>query len=108
MSGANVFCSGCCGVFPEQGVHVIPYFNESVADFVTTYRCEACWLSALDDTQRRLESAGLEELARMARFFERHNITILDFRRGDAPEALRPVLLQMIELTRRGVLKLNI
>jgi hypothetical protein len=35
----QVVCSGCLQVFPEALVHVIPHFNDSVAAYVTTYRC---------------------------------------------------------------------
>ena len=39
----QVVCSGCLQVFPESLVHVIPHFNDSVAAYVTTYRCGECW-----------------------------------------------------------------
>jgi hypothetical protein len=107
-SERSVFCSGCYNVFPESKIHVIPHFNETVMNYVTTYRCNECWLSALDDTTKRLARASANELAQVAEFFGRHNVSVDESAGGNQPEVLRAVLLRMIELIRTEVLKLTI
>jgi hypothetical protein len=66
----QIFCSGCLQVFSESLVHVIPYFNSSVTGYVTTYRCEQCWLPSLEETRARLASTQDEaEIVSAAVFF---------------------------------------
>jgi hypothetical protein len=52
----QILCSGCLRVFPESVVHVIPYFNSDAQGYVTTYRCGQCWLPALEQPGRGLQS----------------------------------------------------
>src|SRR5260370_14155177 len=108
-SDRDVFCSGCYEIFPEPDIHVVPSFNDSAGDFVTSYRCGKCWLSALDDTVARVRSAeSLTQLALLAAFFERHSIVLHEFRRGDPMDVVQPLLLQMLELIRTQRVKLRI
>src|SRR5262249_30627544 len=105
----SILCSGCYEILPEPQIHVIPFFNGSVGDFVTTYRCGKCWLGALADTAARLRSAEtLLQLAPLAAFFERHSVFVHAFRRGDPAEVVKRSLLQMLELMRTERLKLQI
>jgi hypothetical protein len=105
----QVFCSGCYRVVRESEIHVIPFFNEDLFDYVTTYRCNDCWLAGLDDTEKRLQTTEeLAEILRAAFFFERHTIFIAEFRRGDSLESVRPILLQLIGLLRSGGIRLAI
>ena len=108
-AGRSVFCSGCYEVVPESGVKVIPWFNEEVDKFVTTYRCEACWIEALDDTSTRLAATEDEgHIASVAKFFETHGVVLLEYRRGDSMEVVRPLLLDLLRRLRSGSLKLSI
>src|SRR5580704_1832496 len=52
----QILCSVCLQVFSESLIHVIPYFNSSANAYVTTYRCEQCWIPALEATRTRLAS----------------------------------------------------
>src|SRR5260370_17041371 len=100
-SDRDVFCSGCYEIFPEPDIHVVPSFNDSAGDFVTSYRCGKCWLSALDDTVARVRSAeSLTQLALLAAFFERHSIVLHEFRRGEPMDVVHPLLFQLSPLTR--------
>jgi hypothetical protein len=105
----QILCSGCLKVFPESLVHVIPYFNSSVNAYVTTYRCEQCWLPALEETRTRLASTQDEaEIALAASFFQRHGVHIHEFMRGDPAPAVQKILLRMVDLLRSEGIRLSI
>jgi hypothetical protein len=94
----QVFCSGCLQVFPESLVHVIPYFNDSVTAYVTTYRCGECWIPSLEETRSRLASTQDEaEIMSAGDFFHRHGVYVLEFMRGDPAPDVQKVLLRLIE-----------
>jgi hypothetical protein len=95
----QIFCSGCLQVFPESLVHVIPYFNSSVNAYVTTYRCEQCWIPSLEETRRRLASTqNAAELLSVGAFFQRHGVYIGEFLWGDPASDIQKILLRMIDL----------
>jgi hypothetical protein len=52
----QVVCSACVQMLPESLIHVIPGFNTNAGGYVTTYRCESCWLPSLLETEMRLAS----------------------------------------------------
>jgi hypothetical protein len=105
----QIVCSGCLQVFPESLVHVIPYFNSNVGGYVTTYRCERCWLPSLEETRTRLASTEDEtEIASAASFFERHGVILHEFKRGDPAPVVRKMLGRMFDLLRSGVIRLSI
>jgi hypothetical protein len=102
----QVLCSGCLRVVPESEVHVIPYFNGDAQGYVTTYRCEACWLPALEETRAQLastEDAAL--IASAAAFFQRNGVFLHEALRGDPPAVVRPLLLRMIDLLQSGTIR---
>jgi hypothetical protein len=97
----QVFCSGCLQVFSESLVHVIPYFNDSVTAYVTTYRCGECWIPSLEETRSRLASTKDEaEIMSAGDFFHRHGVYVLEFMRGDPAPDVQKVLVRLIELLR--------
>jgi len=105
----QVFCSGCLQVFPESLVHVIPHFNDSVAAYVTTYRCGKCWIPALEETRSRLAGTHDEaEIMSAGDFFHRHGVYVLEFMRGDPASDVQKVLLRLIELLRSEDLTIRI
>jgi hypothetical protein len=87
---------------------VIPWHNDSVGDFVTTFRCGDCVATSLADTRARLAAGDPRTVAQLADFFQRHAITVLEYRRGDPPEAVRPLLNQAIDMLERGAIVLQI
>jgi hypothetical protein len=102
----QIICSACLQVLPESLIHVIPYYNNEVGRYVTTYRCEGCWLQSLDETRARLESTEDEtEIASAAAFFERHGVFLHEFRRGDPTSIVRKLLVQMIDLLRSTAIR---
>src|SRR5437870_196932 len=105
----QVVCSGCLQVLPESLIHVIPCYNNDVGGYVTTYRCEGCWLQSLDETRARLEGTEDEaEVASAAAFFERHGVFLHEFRRGDPALIVRKLLVQMIDRLRSKSIRLLI
>ena len=105
----QILCSGCLQVFPESLVHVIPYFNSSANAYVTTYRCEQCWIPALEETRARLARTQDEaEIASAATFFQRHGVHIHEFMRGDPAPVVQKILLRMVDLLRSEGIRLSI
>ena len=105
----QVVCSACFQVMAEHLIHVIPAYNRDLGRFVTTFRCEACWLPSLEETRARLEATEDEsEIASAAAVFEGHNVFVHEFRRGDPVPVVRNILVQMIDLLRSGIIHLSI
>jgi hypothetical protein len=105
----QVMCSRCLEVVPESRIRVIPHYNDTPAMYVTTYRCEPCFLPSLDETRARLVgSDDTEEIASLAAFFERYGLVIHEARRGDPVAVVRKVLGRTLDLLRENVIRLSI
>jgi hypothetical protein len=105
----QILCSGCLHLFPESLVHVIPYFNSGVNAYVTTYRCEQCWIPALEETRTRLASTKDEaEIASAATFFQKQGVHIHEFMRGDPAPVVQKILLRMVDLLQSEGMRLSI
>ena len=105
----QIFCSGCLQVFSESLIHVIPHFNNSVAAYVTTYRCEECWIPSLEETRSRLASTQDEaEIVSAGDFFQRHGVYVHEFMRGDPASDVQKILLRLIDLLRSEGLRIRI
>jgi hypothetical protein len=105
----QVVCSACFQVVTEPLVHVIPAYNADVGRFVTTFRCEQCWLPSLEETRARLEATADEaEIASVAVFFENHGVLVHEFHRGDPAPVVRKILVQMMDMLRSGTIRLSI
>jgi hypothetical protein len=77
---AQYMCSKCLRVVSQEHVHVIPWFNDTLGDYVTTFRCDDDWQASLSETRVRflahLDDA--DERSRFVAFFARHGIDGLD------------------------------
>jgi hypothetical protein len=105
----EVVCSGCLQVFPESLIHVIPYFNSSVNAYVTTYRCQQCWMPSLEETRTRLASTqDAAEIASVGTFFQRHGVYVHEFMRGDPPAVVQKILLRTIDMLRSEGIRIRI
>ena len=104
----QALCSACYQSVPVARTHLIPHFNEVLASYVTTYRCDGCWLKSVDETRDKLRTDGPTDLASCALFFERYGVPIAESRRGDPPEALRKRLLELVAELRAGTRRLKI
>ena len=106
---AQVVCSACFQVVAEHLIHVIPAYNADVGAFVTTYRCEQCWLPSLEETQARLQTTEDEaEIASVAAFLESHGVFVHEFRRGDPLWLVRKILVRMMDMLRSGAIRPSI
>jgi hypothetical protein len=107
MEERQFLCSGCLAVTPESAIHVVPCFNQTLGDYVTTYRCGACWQVALKETETRVaQTQDPAEFALLGAFFERHGVTLHEFKRGDPLAVVRPLMVRMIDLMRLGAIRL--
>jgi hypothetical protein len=105
----QIYCSGCLQAFSESLVHVIPYFNIGVNAYVTTCRCEQCWIPALEETRTRLAGTQSEaEIASAGAFFQQHGVYIHEFMRGDPASVVQRILLRMVDLLRSGGVRISI
>jgi hypothetical protein len=79
-AGAEYMCSACFNVVSQARVHVIPWFNNEMGDYVTTFRCDDDWLASLDETRAHFLSSveHAEDRAKFVAFFERHRRSGLD------------------------------
>lgn len=105
----QIVCSACFQVMAEHLIHVLPAYNRDIGRFVTTFRCEACWLPSLEETRARLQATQDEsEIASAAAVFESHNVFVHEFRRGDPLPVVRNILVQMIDMLKAGTIRLSI
>jgi len=79
-TGSEYMCSSCYKAFSQAHIHVIPWFNDSLSDYVTTFRCDDDWLSSLDETRAHFLASveHPEDRARFVAFFARHQLSGLD------------------------------
>lgn len=104
----QAMCSGCGAVVAESDIHVIPHFNETANQYVTTFRCENCWHAALTATRKRLGDAAADEIALLVSFFERYGYIVHEARRGDPIAVIRTILARMIGMLESGAIRLAI
>jgi hypothetical protein len=105
----QVVCSRCFQITPESLIHVIPHFNDDAKAYVTTYRCETCWLPALNETRTRLvKTEDWAEILSLIDCLERHGIFLFEFRRGDPLPAVRALLEPTIELMGLGTIRMSV
>ncbi len=104
----SALCSDCFRALPASQIRVIPWYNESPNDYVTTFRCSECLPKALAETRAHLEAGGDREVTRLSEFFGRHAVTILEYRRGDPAAVVRPILLHMLGMLEAGTMTLQI
>jgi hypothetical protein len=101
-------CSRCFTIVPESHVHVVPGFNDTLGAYVTSYRCDDCWLPTLDETASRLAvSDDAEEIASLCVFLERYGVFVFEFRRGDPLPVVKQILLRTIAMMKTGDIHLS-
>ena len=105
----QALCSLCYEPVPVPQVYILPHFNDILNNYVTTYRCAKCAPVSLNETRDRLLATTERwELDSCAEFFERYNLFVLEHKRGDKNNALRAVLLELVERIRTRDLQLDI
>lgn len=104
----SALCSDCFRALPASQIRVLPWYNDGVDDYVTTFRCGECFQKAIAETRAHLEAGGDREVARLSEFFGRHAVTILEYRRGDPAATVRPILLHVLGMLAQGAMTLPI
>jgi hypothetical protein len=87
----TLVCSGCFTACSGTAAHVIPWWNETLGDFVTTYRCDRCWLGSLGETKDKVQSWDAGTRDKFCEFLERHRLSEIarQVREASLPEASR-------------------
>ena len=89
-------------------MHIVRGFNETLGAYVTSYRCDECWLPTLDETASRLATSEDEEkIASLCAFLERYGVFVFEFRRGDPLPAIKQILSRTIEMMKSGSIRLS-
>ena len=65
-------CSRCGTVHPFSSIHVVPAWNENVLDFLTSYRCDQCWVETLSETKLKTVVLTDEVRQKFCDFLDRH------------------------------------
>jgi hypothetical protein len=73
-------CSRCYKTVPQAEVHVIPWYDDSERDYVTTFLCDADFHVSLEETRHHVSANANDaaDRARFAAFFERHQLPGVD------------------------------
>ena len=98
-----LMCSGCHTPTPNTEAHVIPYWNKTAESILTTYRCNNCWIAALEETREAVKSDNPEVIATFCDFLSRQGFTTdaEKLRAGPVAET-RATLLAILDATEDG------
>ena len=67
----TLVCSACYSTCSGPGAHVIPWWNPDEQNIFTTYRCDKCWLTSIDETQQAVNSKDPKLVASFCDFLAR-------------------------------------
>jgi hypothetical protein len=103
----QLLCSGCGAPGPESRMHVIPWFNGTLARYVATFRCGSCVHPALAETIARLrDTDGPADIDGLGELLRQHGIHVHEWLRGDPPEVVRPLMIRIVQMIDAGSMKL--
>jgi hypothetical protein len=108
--GAPVFfmCSGCYTPTPATEGRVIPHWNKTVRRILTAYRCNNCWLAAIDETRAALNSGDADVIPSFCDFLELQRFTKdAETLRASPPEEARATLLAILDAIQDGRAKFD-
>lgn len=66
-----LLCSACMSRVAEEDVRVIPWWNTTLEDFLTTYRCERCWIECLGQTRIKIKTRDADVRENFCEFLQR-------------------------------------
>jgi hypothetical protein len=97
-----LLCSGCMDTCTGDNAHVIPWWNELAEDYFTTFRCEKCWLTGLEETEQHVAEFGEQSREEMSDFLARHSLddiaeTVRNAPWADAKSKIEAFLKQLRE-----------
>lgn len=98
-----LMCSGCHTPTPNTEAHVIPYWNAIAESIFTTYRCNNCWIAAIDETRAAVRSDNPNVISTFCDFLSRQGFTTDAENLRNAPvEQTRGTLLAILDATEDG------
>jgi hypothetical protein len=101
-------CSGCYTPTPVTEGRVIPYWNKTVRRILTAYRCNNCWLAAIDETRAALNSGEADVIPSFCDFLEVQRFTKdAEALRVAPPDEARAVFLAMLDAVQDGRAKFD-
>jgi hypothetical protein len=102
----QLICSQCWSRRPESRTHVVPYFNNSVGRYVTSFRCDSCVDGALTETMTRVRDVdGANELDSLGCLLRSHGVLVDEWVRGGALDRLRPAMVKVLAALRRPAMQ---
>jgi hypothetical protein len=102
-------CSACFSAVPVEQTHVQPGYNDTLRAYVTTYRCENCWVAGLAATRARVAACtDPEELSTAVVFFSRYGVAVPGLMPGDPVDVVREKLLALLDQLASGEVRLKI
>jgi hypothetical protein len=101
-------CSGCYTPTPVAEGHVVPGWNTTVRRILTSYRCNNCWLAAIDETRAALNSGDADVIPSFCDFLELQRFTTdAEALRIAPPDEARAVMLAMLDALQAGRAKFD-
>ena len=98
-----LLCSACYKTCPGKESHVIPWWNVTMSDFFTTFRCNKCWSDSMDETEAKVKRMTSDIRHRFCEFMRRHKFTALakEIEAASLPEASKKILAFLAQI-RKG------
>jgi hypothetical protein len=82
---------------------VVPHWNETAESIFTTYRCNNCWIAAIDETREAVKSDNPLVISTFCDFLSRQGFTTDAENLRKAPiEQTRATLLAILDATADG------
>jgi hypothetical protein len=98
-----LMCSGCRTPTPNTEAHVIPHWNETAESIFTSYRCNNCWIAAIDETREAVKSDNPLVISTFCDFLSGQGFTTDAENLRKAPiEQTRATLLALLDATEDG------
>jgi len=66
-------CSQCMGNYPASSIVILPWWNDSVENFTTTFRCLLCLPETIQEVQQKLKDTDNTTQAKLCDFLQRHH-----------------------------------
>ncbi len=102
----QLICSQCWSRGPESKIHVVPYFNNSVGRYVTSFRCDGCVDGALAETMARVRDVdGAGEIETLGDLLRSHGVFVHEWLRGDGLDGLRVAMVNVLASLRRPAMQ---
>ena len=104
----QLLCSKCFASGPESQFRILPWFNEELADYVETFRCEGCFQDSMAETIARVANGGQTDVDGVGAFLQNHQIVVHEWKRGDDVDVVRPLMVHVLRSIANGTMKIQL